>query len=81
MFGWGNAEYGQLETIGDTQQINVPQMLAQKTKGLGRIVDVAAGGSFCMILNGLFLGVSGRTFLRHFLLQTKVMYSFGAMEF
>lgn len=85
VFGWGNSEYGQLETIGDTQQINVPQMLTAKTKGLGRIVDIAAGGSFCMILNGL----SGELMMWDcrevenifFLIQMKVMFSFGAMEF
>lgn len=51
VFGFGNAEYGQLETIGDIQQINKPKHLSF-TKGLGKIVDIAAGGSFCMILNG-----------------------------
>ena len=51
VFGFGNAEYGQLETIGDNQQINEPKFVSF-TKGLGKIVDIAAGGSFCMILNG-----------------------------
>lgn len=51
VFGWGNSEYGQLETFGDTQQICKPQFI-NKTKGLGKIVDIAAGGSFCLILNG-----------------------------
>lgn len=50
VFGWGNAEYGQLKTYGDTQQINSPQILP--TKGIGKIIDIAAGGSFCMLLNG-----------------------------
>lgn len=51
MFGFGNAEYGQLKTSGDNQQINEPKFL-NFTKKLGKIVDIAAGGSFCMILNG-----------------------------
>lgn len=51
VFGWGNSEYGQLETFGDTQQICKPQFI-NKTKELGKIVDIAAGGSFCMVLNG-----------------------------
>lgn len=54
VFGFGNAEYGQLETIGENQQINEPKFLSF-TKGLGKIVDIAAGGSFCMILNGNLL--------------------------
>lgn len=51
VFGWGNAEYGQLECIGDNQQLNLPQFI-QSTKGLGKIIDIASGGSNCCILNG-----------------------------
>ncbi|KAG4070917.1 hypothetical protein HA402_011143 [Bradysia odoriphaga] len=50
VFGFGNAEYGQLETVGDSQQVNEPKFVSL-TKGLGKIVDIAAGGSFCMVLN------------------------------
>lgn len=51
VFGWGNTEYGQLEVDGDRQQINVPLAL-KFLKGLGRIVDIAAGGSSCLVLTG-----------------------------
>lgn len=50
VFGFGNTEYGQIG-IGDTQQENIPRFL-EITKGIGKIVDVAAGGSFCLITNG-----------------------------
>lgn len=51
VFGWGNSEYGQLSESEDaTTQISVPRHL-KITKGLGKIVDVAAGGSVCMALN------------------------------
>jgi alpha-tubulin suppressor-like RCC1 family protein len=50
VFGWGNSEYGQVANDGQ-QQINVPVHL-KFTRDLGKIVDVAAGGSFCLVLNG-----------------------------
>lgn len=52
VFGWGNSEYGQISVEGE-QQVCVPMHL-KITKDLGRIVDVAAGGSFCGVLNGSF---------------------------
>ncbi|EDW45447.1 GM16641 [Drosophila sechellia] len=50
-FGWGNSEYGQLDDseLAETQ-INIPRAL-KLTKSIGKIKDVAAGGSFCMALN------------------------------
>lgn len=48
VFGWGNSEYGQLRN--DALQISTSQLLPS-TRALGRIVDVAAGGSFCSVLN------------------------------
>lgn len=50
VFGWGNSEYGQIES-GEQQQYHTPIHL-KMTKNLGKIVDVAAGGSFCAVLNG-----------------------------
>lgn len=50
VFGWGNSEYGQIEDQA-SQQYNSPIHL-KSTKNLGKIVDIAAGGSFCMLLNG-----------------------------
>uniref|UniRef100_A0A182J0Z2 RCC1-like domain-containing protein n=1 Tax=Anopheles atroparvus TaxID=41427 RepID=A0A182J0Z2_ANOAO len=51
LFGWGNSEYGQLgEVAEDNPQINVPSFLTF-AKNCGKIVDVAAAGSYCLILN------------------------------
>lgn len=50
VFGWGNSEYGQISQEEGVQQINVPSNL-KYFDGLGKIVDIAAGGSFCAVLN------------------------------
>jgi hypothetical protein len=52
VFGWGNSEYSQLLQE-EVQQINTPRYLG-KLEGLGKITDVAAGGSFCIAANGRF---------------------------
>ncbi|XP_068141618.1 RCC1-like G exchanging factor-like protein [Drosophila tropicalis] len=51
-FGWGNSEYGQLDNDPEhaQTQINIPRAL-KLTKEIGRIRQVASGGSFCMALN------------------------------
>lgn len=52
VFGWGNSEYGQLvSNEADVQQICAPMAVAA-LKGCGRIVDIAAGGSSCVAVNG-----------------------------
>ncbi|XP_047530126.1 RCC1-like G exchanging factor-like protein [Vanessa atalanta] len=51
LFGWGNSEYGQVPMATNQQQVNMSYALVKFTKGLGKIVDVAAGGSFCLICN------------------------------
>lgn len=55
VFGWGNSEYGQFNELAgldvDDQQVHTPRHLFSAEK-YGRIVDIAAGGSFCMALNG-----------------------------
>lgn len=51
LFGWGNSEYGQIPMATTQHQVNTPYALLNFTRGLGRIVDIAAGGSFCMIVN------------------------------
>lgn len=51
VFGWGNSEYGQLGTKDDMQQLHTPIYL-KPTKKCGKVIDVAAGGSFCLALNG-----------------------------
>lgn len=50
VFGWGNSEYGQISQEEGVQQVNVPAHL-KCCNGIGKIVDVAAGGSFCAVLN------------------------------
>lgn len=49
VFGWGNSEYGQLLGINGNCQINIATEL-DKCNEIGHIVDIAVGGSFCMIL-------------------------------
>ncbi|XP_034943327.1 RCC1-like G exchanging factor-like protein [Chelonus insularis] len=50
IYGWGNSEYGQLPNRGDDNfQINTAIELSDCAK-LGKIIDIAAGGSFCMLL-------------------------------
>jgi alpha-tubulin suppressor-like RCC1 family protein len=53
VFGWGNSEYSQL-LHEEIQQINTARHL-KKCQGLGKIVDVAAGGSFCIAVNGMLV--------------------------
>lgn len=48
VFGWGNSEYGQIPNEDELQQVSHPTHLDSKW---GKIVDIAAGGSFCMVLN------------------------------
>lgn len=50
MFGWGNSEYGQLLMDSDNYQVNIATEL-NIPKEVGHIVDIAAGGCFCMVLN------------------------------
>jgi hypothetical protein len=50
VFGWGNSEYGQFRSVTEDQQINRPVNL--HLKGIGKIIDVASGGTICMVLNG-----------------------------
>ncbi|XP_026319558.1 RCC1-like G exchanging factor-like protein [Hyposmocoma kahamanoa] len=51
LFGWGNSEYGQVPMASKQQQVNMSYSLLNFTRGLGRIIDIAAGGSFCLIVN------------------------------
>eukprot|EP00096_Caligus_rogercresseyi_P012578 TRINITY_DN5311_c0_g1_i1.p1 TRINITY_DN5311_c0_g1~~TRINITY_DN5311_c0_g1_i1.p1 ORF type:complete len:472 (-),score=56.17 TRINITY_DN5311_c0_g1_i1:18-1433(-) len=50
VFGWGNGEYGQFHSVTEEQQLNRPTSLPICNQ-LGRIVDIASGGSTCYILN------------------------------
>ncbi|CAG4977012.1 unnamed protein product [Parnassius apollo] len=51
LFGWGNSEYGQIPMTSKCDQVNKSYALVNFTHGLGKIVDIAAGGSFCLIVN------------------------------
>lgn len=53
VFGWGNSEYGQLGARDDGQQMSVPVNL-KMPRECGKIVDIAVGGSSCIVLNGIF---------------------------
>ncbi|RZC41443.1 RCC1 domain containing protein [Asbolus verrucosus] len=50
VFGWGNAEYDQIVTKHNEQQVCHPTHL-KHLQHIGKIKDVAAGGSFCVALN------------------------------
>ena len=51
VFGLGNSEYGQFQTVTEEQQINCPVKL--NLEGIGKIIDIASGGTICMVLNGI----------------------------
>lgn len=48
VFGWGNSEYGQFSSVTREQQLCTPTHLPYK--GVGRVVDIASGGTTCMLL-------------------------------
>ena len=50
VFGWGNSEYNQLHMATEEQQVNSPVKL--NLGDVGKALDVASGGSMCMVLNG-----------------------------
>lgn len=50
VFGWGNSEYGQISQTEGIEQINVATNLSY-LKDVGKVVDIASGGSFCAVLN------------------------------
>jgi len=56
VYGWGNSEYGQLPVREDSYQINIATEL--DTQELGHIIDIAAGGCFCMILNSKYYNIN-----------------------
>jgi hypothetical protein len=51
VFGWGNSEYGQFSLVTSEQQINTPTKL-NLGGGVGKVIDIACGGTVCMLLNG-----------------------------
>ena len=50
VFGWGNSEYSQLHMATEEQQVNSPVKL--DLGEVGKVLDIASGGSMCMVLNG-----------------------------
>ena len=52
VFGWGNSEYGQFNSVTDEQQLARPTKL-DVDKTVGKVIDIASGGSICMVLNGI----------------------------
>ncbi|EHB17074.1 Williams-Beuren syndrome chromosomal region 16 protein-like protein [Heterocephalus glaber] len=49
VFGWGNSEYLQLASITDSTQVSVPRSLP--FSGVGKVKQVACGGTGCAVLN------------------------------
>ena len=49
VFGWGNSEYNQLSSVTSEQQVNVPTHLP--LPDVGRVVDIASGGTVCLVVN------------------------------
>lgn len=49
VFGWGSSEYLQLSPSKEIQQLNSPCHL-KHLSNLGKIVDISAGGTSCMVL-------------------------------
>lgn len=85
LFGWGNTEYGQFNLLAgisrDQQQIHTPRHIIRAER-YGRIVDIAAGGSFCLILNGNNTCTTFKhvyvQLIRHFLLvENGEVYTWG----
>lgn len=52
VFGWGNTEYAQFRILAncESEQFNVPRQL-KLSKISGKVVDIAAGGTMCALLN------------------------------
>ena len=51
--GWGNSEYGQFGAVTDEQQLATPTNLRSLRDSCGKIIDVACGGTVCIVLNGI----------------------------
>merc|ERR1712110_594452 len=49
VFGWGNSEYSQFKMVTEEQQINKSVKLDMGP--VGKVIDIASGGSMCMVLN------------------------------
>lgn len=50
MFGWGNSEYHQLNSVTDEMQIHTSRKL--NFPGLKKVIDIASAGTMCLLLDG-----------------------------
>lgn len=49
IFGWGNSEYHQLNSVTDDMQIHTAKKLS--FPGIGKVLDVASAGTMCLLIN------------------------------
>ncbi|XP_038052104.1 RCC1-like G exchanging factor-like protein [Patiria miniata] len=49
IFGWGNSEYNQLNSVTEEMQVYEPRRLP--FSGVGKVVGAAAGGTICQLVN------------------------------
>jgi len=81
VFGWGNSEYGQLLLDSDSYQVNTPRKLPLN-KALGKITDIGATGSACIVLNGKHIKLCYNLHeLINYSVQMKVWSLFGVLVF
>lgn len=80
VFGWGNSEYAQFNMVSKEQQICSPVKL--DLGQVGKVIDIATGGSICLVLNGNSFSSKTSFFgSKMFQFQTNMMSGFGGMEF
>lgn len=53
VFGWGNSEYHQLNSVTDDMQIHTSRKL--NFSGLEKIIDIASAGTMCLLLDGMYI--------------------------
>lgn len=54
LFGWGNTEYAQFRQLANSESLQFASPRYLKLKDVpGKIVDIAAGGTICAVLNDL----------------------------
>ncbi|XP_022083354.1 RCC1-like G exchanging factor-like protein [Acanthaster planci] len=51
IFGWGNSEYRQLNSVTEEMQVYEPQHLP--FRGVGKVMGAAAGGTICQLVNDI----------------------------
>lgn len=49
VFGWGNSEYHQLNSVTDEMQVHTARKL--NFPGISRVLDVASAGTMCLLIN------------------------------